>query len=311
MTTSRSFTKDESDRITTQLQKPLGPEFLTQRPGPTGRLTYIEGKTAINLANEIFGFNGWSSNIKDTTIDFVDVLETGRINLGVSVTVRITLKDGTYHEDIGYGSSENTKSKAIAFEKARKQAVTDATKRALRNFGNALGNCIYDKVYLNGIGRMANPQIKFLPGNLYRHQQFDTSNKSTTPQQQQQPTDNAFESKIKIERILPPSLTDSGNARVSTSMHHHQPLIPEDGFSYEGEDDIFEQDFNEADLRALEDGMSIEQRLDPIPLSSSSATKINSSTLTNEDNDNNNSSKKRSQTSSDSQNDSNNKKTKA
>ncbi|KAG1311464.1 hypothetical protein G6F64_003787 [Rhizopus arrhizus] len=283
MTTSRSFTKDESDRITTQLQKPLGPEFLTQRPGPTGRLTYIEGKTAINLANEIFGFNGWSSNIKDTTIDF----------------------------DIGYGSSENTKSKAIAFEKARKQAVTDATKRALRNFGNALGNCIYDKVYLNGIGRMANPQIKFLPGNLYRHQQFDTSNKSTTPQQQQQPTDNAFESKIKIERILPPSLTDSGNARVSTSMHHHQPLIPEDGFSYEGEDDIFEQDFNEADLRALEDGMSIEQRLDPIPLSSSSATKINSSTLTNEDNDNNNSSKKRSQTSSDSQNDSNNKKTKA
>ncbi|KAG1125466.1 hypothetical protein G6F42_008693 [Rhizopus arrhizus] len=220
---------------------------------------------------------------------------------------RATLKP----KDIGYGSSENTKSKAIAFEKARKQAVTDATKRALRNFGNALGNCIYDKVYLNGIGRMANPQIKFLPGNLYRHQQFDTSNKSTTPQQQQQPTDNAFESKIKIERILPPSLTDSGNARVSTSMHHHQPLIPEDGFSYEGEDDIFEQDFNEADLRALEDGMSIEQRLDPIPLSSSSATKINSSTLTNEDNDNNNSSKKRSQTSSDSQNDSNNKKTKA
>lgn len=71
MTTSRSFTKDESDRITTQLQKPLGPEFLTQRPGPAGRLTYIEGKTAINLANEIFGFNGWSSNIKDTTIDFV------------------------------------------------------------------------------------------------------------------------------------------------------------------------------------------------------------------------------------------------
>ncbi|KAG0891151.1 hypothetical protein G6F34_011909 [Rhizopus arrhizus] len=288
MTTSRSFTKDESDRITTQLQKPLGPEFLTQRPGPTGRLTYIEGKTAINLANEIFGFNGWSSNIKDTTIDFVSpYIEQMHCNTHV-------------YADI-----------AIAFEKAKKQAVTDATKRALRNFGNALGNCIYDKVYLNGIGRMANPQIKFLPGNLYRHQQFDTSNKSTTPQQQQQPTDNAFESKIKIERILPPSLTDSGNARVSTSMHHHQPLIPEDGFSYEGEDDIFEQDFNEADLRALEDGMSIEQRLDPIPLSSSSATKINSSTLTNEDNDNNNSSKKRSQTSSDSQNDSNNKKTKA
>jgi DNA repair and recombination protein RAD52 len=29
----------------------------------------------------------------------------------------------------------------------KKEAVTDALKRTLRNFGNLLGNCLYDKEY--------------------------------------------------------------------------------------------------------------------------------------------------------------------
>lgn len=245
-------------------------------------MTYIEGKTAINLANEIFGFNGWSSDIKDTTVDFVDILENGRVNLGVSVTVRITLKDSTYHEDIGYGSAENSKSKAIAFEKARKQAVTDATKRTLRNFGNALGNCIYDKVYLNGVGRMANPQIKFVPNNLYRHSQFETPKKSESPPSaQNEPEYSIPAGRVKTEEILPPSLTNNNHTpsrpTMSTPLREFQHLIPEDGFSYEGEDDIFDNDFDEADLKALENDISVERR-DDLCLPSSSS-KINQSYL--------------------------------
>ena len=37
-----------------------------------------------------------------------------------SATVRVELKDGTYHEDIGYGVCEGMKSKALSLEKARK-----------------------------------------------------------------------------------------------------------------------------------------------------------------------------------------------
>ena len=51
-------------------------------------------------------------------------------------------------QDIGYGHIENCKGKAAAFEKAKKEGTTDGLKRALRNFGNILGNCIYDKDYL-------------------------------------------------------------------------------------------------------------------------------------------------------------------
>ena len=42
------------------------------------------------------------------------------------------LKDGVFHEDTGYGVSEGMKSKALSIEKARKEAVTDGLKRALK-----------------------------------------------------------------------------------------------------------------------------------------------------------------------------------
>jgi DNA repair and recombination protein RAD52 len=47
----------------------------------------------------------------------------GRISVGVSCTIRVTLKDGTFHEDVGYGSIENAKSKGAAFEKVKKEGT--------------------------------------------------------------------------------------------------------------------------------------------------------------------------------------------
>lgn len=42
------------------------------------------------------------------------------------------LQDGSFHEDVGYGVSEGLRSKALALEKARKEAVTDGLKRSLK-----------------------------------------------------------------------------------------------------------------------------------------------------------------------------------
>lgn len=127
----------------------------------------------INLANEVFGFNGWSSAIKNVQIDFVDENTTnGKITLGISTIVRVTLRDGTYHEDIGYGHIENCKGKAAAFEKAKKEAATDAMKRALRNFGNVLGNCLYDKDYLQKVTKVKIAPSKWDAENLHRHPDY-------------------------------------------------------------------------------------------------------------------------------------------
>ena len=53
--------------------------------------------------------------------------------------MRVWLRDGGGHEDVGYGKLENTKSKADGLDKCKKEAVTDALKRTLRNFGSEIG----------------------------------------------------------------------------------------------------------------------------------------------------------------------------
>lgn len=49
-------------------------------------LYYLPAEKAINLANEVFGFNGWSSSIRDTTIDFVSTNYGDSVNVGPVLT---------------------------------------------------------------------------------------------------------------------------------------------------------------------------------------------------------------------------------
>ena len=138
----------------------------------------------------------------------------------MSAVVRVTLKNGSYHEvayvgegehgrtgrltdgasrpgrtrsspgqDVGYGCSDNVKTKGMALEKvrraraaplpapvltricggargahatrqARKEAVTDGIKRALRMFGNSLGNSVYDKEYVKHASARIAPMVR-------------------------------------------------------------------------------------------------------------------------------------------------------
>uniref|UniRef100_L2FUQ9 RAD52 homolog n=1 Tax=Colletotrichum fructicola (strain Nara gc5) TaxID=1213859 RepID=L2FUQ9_COLFN len=141
------YTAQEIATLQSRLEKQLGPEYISARAGPSGQ--------------------------KNIQVDFVDEHpQTMKISLGLSVIMRVTLRDGTYHEDIGYGHIENCKGKAAAFEKAKKEGTTDALKRALRNFGNVLGNCIYDKDYLSKVTKMKVAPTKFNEGELHRHSDF-------------------------------------------------------------------------------------------------------------------------------------------
>ena len=44
----------------------------------------------------------------------------GKFSVGVSAIVRVQLKDGSFHEDIGYGLSDNQRTKGAAIEMAKK-----------------------------------------------------------------------------------------------------------------------------------------------------------------------------------------------
>lgn len=168
------YTAQEIAALQTQLEKQLGPEFLSVRPGNgQQKVHYLSGDKAIALANQVFGFNGWSSSIISIETDYLEEdKQSKRANIGIAVVVRITLRDGTYHEDVGYGIVANGQSKGSAFQKAKKEATTDALKRALRQFGNVLGNCLYDKAYLTKVVKIKPPQPKFDEGRLHRHPDF-------------------------------------------------------------------------------------------------------------------------------------------
>ncbi|XP_057692403.1 DNA repair protein RAD52 homolog isoform X2 [Corythoichthys intestinalis] len=149
-----AYTAEEQQAVHNALRQKLGPEFISTRMAGGGqKVCYVEGHRVISLANEMFGYNGWSHSISQQTVDFVDLVN-GRFYVGVSAFVKVQLKDGAFHEDVGYGVSEGLKSKALSLEKARKEAVTDGMKRALKCFGNALGNCILDKTYLQAINKI-------------------------------------------------------------------------------------------------------------------------------------------------------------
>lgn len=147
----------------------LGPEYIKYKNTGYTKEPYIEGWAAINIANEIFGHKGWSSEIK--TCSVLDIKETENqgqsYTVVVSATVRITLKDGAYREDIGFGISEKQKHKGLAIKHAHKSAITDAIKRALRQFGQVLGNCCYDSHYRETIGKMRSQPRKPIPDTLF------------------------------------------------------------------------------------------------------------------------------------------------
>ncbi|KAF7729559.1 DNA repair protein rad52 [Apophysomyces ossiformis] len=241
------YTAEEKTEITTDLGKSLGPEWLSQRTGGgnhCGRLTYIEGRTAINLANQIFGFNGWCTEVKSQTVDFVDINDQGRVSVGISAIVRVTLRDGTFHEDVGYGSAENSRNKVAAFEKAKKEATTDAMKRALRMFGNALGNCLYDKNYIANISKTAKQEIKFYPQDLYRHPQFAPDNSPPVPSPQHKPT------VATPPAAKPPSSTATTTATPQIARAEHNPPaneVEDEVFAY-----LIEQESDKPDVEILE-----------------------------------------------------------
>ncbi|MCB1483928.1 MAG: hypothetical protein KDJ17_03450, partial [Hyphomicrobiaceae bacterium] len=103
-------------------------------------LAYLEGAYAIEQANRIFGFDGWSRETLDVKcLRSADgrqepfALYTVRVRLTVLSGERAISRDG---HGIGEGRGG---SYAEAHELALKTAETDATKRALATFGKAFG----------------------------------------------------------------------------------------------------------------------------------------------------------------------------
>lgn len=109
---------------------------------------YIEGYFAIRQANEVFGFDGWSYETRAITevARFTRPGKTGENTVIIYEAAVTVTALGVDRSDVGIGVCDSgPNGLAQGIEKARKEAVTDGIKRALRSFGSRFGLALYDK----------------------------------------------------------------------------------------------------------------------------------------------------------------------
>ena len=142
-----------NEEIEKELKKKLEPANVKKNPKG---FDYVEGWFAIQEANRIFGFGGWTRE----TIELIENTPATKNAKGNNVVsfrakVRVTAH-GVVREGIGFGSGIS-KDIHDAYEGAIKEAETDAMKRALMTFGNPFGLALYDKQKEN-VGENLTPE---------------------------------------------------------------------------------------------------------------------------------------------------------
>src|SRR5690606_17429783 len=124
-------------------------KLIAHRRGGRGQMVpYIEGYQAINQANRIFGYGRWGAEL----VGPVGYRELTRAHKGTGevttagmywASVRVHVHGCEPRSDVGCAFAADDGLEA--HDTAIKAAVTDAMKRALRQFGDQFGNALYDR----------------------------------------------------------------------------------------------------------------------------------------------------------------------
>lgn len=136
----------------------LAPQYVDKRPGAGGQqFMYWKGHNAIKVANCVFGSNKWDSEMSDLRQTVTPTQRGVNVVATCLVKIKIRWADGSesFHQDVGVGCKDRpSQGQADAVEQTLKEAVTDGLKRALRQFGEGFGNCLYDKRYRDWVDRV-------------------------------------------------------------------------------------------------------------------------------------------------------------
>ncbi len=135
--------------IQAKLEKPLDQSRVKSRVGAGNKtFSYLESHDVERAANDIFGFGGWSSEVKDLDCLGSEEYETDRgkrYRVAYRAVVRVTVDDAVY-TDVGYGDSTSSDGSFLKLhELASKEAVSDAEKRAFKHLGDQFGLCLWNK----------------------------------------------------------------------------------------------------------------------------------------------------------------------
>ena len=127
------------------LREPLQASVIKERVGSKGMvLKYIKGDTAIDTANRIFGYGQWGYRVVGREHCVIDDEKKGKIEY-YTADIELSVVGAAFPfpgDGMGIVTSPFT---IEIHEKARKEATTDALKRALRHYGDQFGLCLYNE----------------------------------------------------------------------------------------------------------------------------------------------------------------------
>ncbi len=137
------------DSVLHLLDSVLDPKLVARRRGSKGQMVpYLEGYQAINQANRIFGYGRWGAELVGP-VGYRELTRTHKGTGEVSsvgmywATVKVHVRGCEPRSDVGCAFTADDSLEA--HDTAIKAAVTDAMKRALRQFGDQFGNALYDR----------------------------------------------------------------------------------------------------------------------------------------------------------------------
>ena len=127
------------------LKEPLDINAIKHRQGAGGMvLKYIKGDTAIDTANRIFGYGKWGYKVVGRGHEMVEDRKNGPTDV-YTADVELYVAGAAFPFP-GDGMGVVGKPYTVEMhEKARKEATTDALKRALRHYGDQFGLCLYNE----------------------------------------------------------------------------------------------------------------------------------------------------------------------
>lgn len=139
--TTQGFRPEQEE----MLREPLQASSIKERKGFGGTmLKYIKADTAIDTANRIFGFGQWGYRVVGREHCAVEDDKKGKIEY-YTCDIELSVV-GSAFPFPGDGMGVVTYPYTIEMhEKARKEATSDALKRALRHYGDQFGLCLYNE----------------------------------------------------------------------------------------------------------------------------------------------------------------------
>jgi hypothetical protein len=102
------------------------------------QLDHDHSSQGVELCNRIFGFNNWSSEIRELRLYFTaeEMSTDGKVSYssGASAISRVVLRDGSHRDAVGSGDCSGVDTKMKSIEIAQQAAINEGMRRCVEQF---------------------------------------------------------------------------------------------------------------------------------------------------------------------------------